>query len=75
MSLRRSESQLSKGPVEHHHNTKKFGREARVSLLVQDIRIAINIDDDGSGVPQDRLEKIFAPFVRLDSALTPKALQ
>ncbi len=44
-------------------------------MLVQDIRIAINIDDDGSGVPQDRLEKIFAPFVRLDSALTPKALQ
>ncbi len=28
----------------------------------------ITIEDDGPGVPQDKLEKIFQPFVRVSSA-------
>lgn len=50
------------------HNAIKYGKEARVSLRLQNNTITITVEDDGPGVPQDRLEEIFAPFVRLDSA-------
>lgn len=49
-------------------NAIKYGGEARVSLHIQDKMATITVDDPGQGVPEDRLEDIFSPFVRLDNA-------
>ena len=32
-------------------------------------RLAIDVSDDGTGIPQDKLESIFDPFVQADSSL------
>ncbi|MGQ0620179.1 MAG: ATP-binding protein [Panacagrimonas sp.] len=31
-------------------------------------RVVIEIDDDGPGIPQARLERVFEPFYRLESS-------
>ncbi|GBE42690.1 osmolarity sensor protein EnvZ [bacterium BMS3Bbin10] len=49
-------------------NAVKYGRRARVSLAEQDDAIVITIDDDGPGIPEDRLEDVFKPFRRLEES-------
>lgn len=39
-----------------------------VSLVEQDDRVLLTVDDDGAGVPPDERERIFERFVRLDEA-------
>ena len=38
-----------------------------------DDSVAISVSDSGIGVPEDKLEKIFDPFVQVDSKLTRTA--
>ena len=47
-------------------NAAKHGR--RVTVTVEDAQadILIHVDDDGPGIPADRIEDAFTPFVRLD---------
>jgi signal transduction histidine kinase len=40
--------------------------KARVEALVDEMRIVI--DDDGPVIPQNELERVFEPFVRLESS-------
>lgn len=50
-------------------NAIKYGHEARVSLQAsQPSEIAIRIEDDGPGIPDDRKSIAFEPFSRGDDA-------
>lgn len=41
-----------------------------VNLEMQDGKCLIHVDDDGNGIPAEDRERIFDPFVRLDSSRT-----
>ena len=47
-------------------NAVKYGRRARVKLVPSAHSIAIQIDDDGPGIPEAEQEKVFQPFYRLE---------
>ena len=49
-------------------NAVKYGGNARVRLVRRRFAVEIEIDDDGPGIPEDRLEDIFLPFYRLDAS-------
>jgi signal transduction histidine kinase len=47
-------------------NATKYGKRACVALHLTEEHARITIDDDGPGLPQDQLEKVFEPFVRAE---------
>ena len=49
-------------------NAVKYGGTVRVMLSEESGGRRIVIDDDGPGIPEDELEKVFEPFVRLDAS-------
>ncbi|WIW87564.1 MULTISPECIES: ATP-binding protein [unclassified Sphingobium] len=49
-------------------NALHYGDRARVSLQRQGGEVLIRVDDDGPGIPRDRLEEVLRPFARLDDA-------
>lgn len=61
LSLRRAVANL----VE---NALHYGHRARIGLTRRDGEILIRVDDDGPGIPRDRLEDVLKPFARLDEA-------
>lgn len=42
--------------------------QVRISFLIDGITCKILVEDDGPGVPEEEREKIFSPFVRLDTS-------
>jgi signal transduction histidine kinase len=52
-------------------NAVKYGGSARVDILRENERVVIAIDDDGPGIPPQELERVFAPFYRLDPSRNP----
>jgi len=52
-------------------NAVKYGNEANVSLVHNGHNLQIKIEDQGPGIPEDKLVKVFQPFYRVDSARTP----
>lgn len=46
-------------------NALRYGRCARIGLAVQGGEVEIRIDDDGPGLPPERIEQAFMPWVRL----------
>ncbi|MFT3956768.1 MAG: ATP-binding protein [Piscinibacter sp.] len=46
-------------------NALRYGRCARIGLTVRDGQVEIHVDDDGPGLPPERIEQAFAPWVRL----------
>jgi two-component system CheB/CheR fusion protein len=57
-------------------NAMKFtdsGGLITVECIVNELDVVIRVTDTGSGIPHDKLELVFEPFVQLDSALTRKA--
>jgi signal transduction histidine kinase len=54
-------------------NAVKFTNEGgcvRLEWSVCDSRVEIHVTDSGIGVPNERLESIFEPFVQVDTSLT-----
>jgi signal transduction histidine kinase len=49
-------------------NALHYGGQARVAVLADGDRLIIRVDDDGPGIPPDRLEEVVQPFARLDPA-------
>ncbi|MFD1103518.1 ATP-binding protein [Sphingobium olei] len=49
-------------------NALHYGQRARVSVDRKGNEVLIRVDDDGPGIPRDRLEQVMRPFSRLDEA-------
>ncbi len=49
-------------------NAVKYGKCARVTLSASTTELVILIDDDGPGIPLSDRERVFAPFIRLESS-------
>ncbi|MDJ0685244.1 MAG: ATP-binding protein [Alphaproteobacteria bacterium] len=49
-------------------NAVRYGGGARVSLDRDDAAILIKIEDDGPGLPDEDLERLFEPFVRVEGS-------
>ena len=49
-------------------NAVRYGGSARVSLAVEPETYAVIIEDRGPGIPEDKLEAVFQPFVRLETS-------
>lgn len=49
-------------------NAVRYGARARVSIAQIPGRVSITIDDDGPGIPDDQIERMFEPFTRLEAS-------
>lgn len=49
-------------------NALRYGKRARITTSVGKADVRITIDDDGPGIPEDSLQRVFDPFVRLESS-------
>ena len=52
-------------------NALRHGKQVDVTLNVRDHAVDIMIDDNGIGIPADRREDVFRPFLRLDESRNP----
>ncbi len=49
-------------------NAKKYGGGARLSLTVEAEQVSVVVDDDGPGLATLELDRVFAPFYRVESS-------
>jgi signal transduction histidine kinase len=49
-------------------NALKYGKQARAALRSAPQAIEITIDDDGPGIPEDELARVFQPFYRVEGS-------
>lgn len=49
-------------------NAVRYGRCARIGLDRDGTDVRIRVEDDGPGIPADRVEAMFEPFARLDDS-------
>lgn len=49
-------------------NAVRYGARARLSIVAEAGGTTLRIEDDGPGLPADRMEAMFEPFVRLESS-------
>ena len=49
-------------------NAVKYGKRAQVAIAVVGRTIEISIDDDGPGIPEAELAKVFQPFYRVEDS-------
>lgn len=49
-------------------NAIRYGDRAEVRLVDAERHLIVEIDDDGPGIPDDQIERMFQPFVRLDAS-------
>jgi signal transduction histidine kinase len=53
-------------------NACVYGARARVALTASGSDLAVTVDDDGPGIPEADMERVFAPFVRLEPSRNPE---
>lgn len=49
-------------------NALKYGETAKVRLSEDAVGVEILVDDSGPGIPENNLENVFTPFVRLEAS-------
>jgi two-component system OmpR family sensor kinase len=49
-------------------NAIKYGQSAQVSVVATDQNVTIIIEDEGPGIPEQELDKVYAPFYRLETS-------
>jgi two-component system, OmpR family, osmolarity sensor histidine kinase EnvZ len=49
-------------------NALRHGTQVRVDVQHESRWLLIHVDDDGTGIPEEKREEVFKPFVRLDDA-------
>jgi signal transduction histidine kinase len=49
-------------------NAIRYGDTAQIALHDRSDAVEVTIDDTGPGIPEDRLEDVFRPFVRLEES-------
>jgi signal transduction histidine kinase len=49
-------------------NAVKYGRQARATIRARPQTAEITIDDDGPGIPEDELIRVFQPFYRVEGS-------
>jgi signal transduction histidine kinase len=50
------------------NNALQYGEHATVAVMDSDEELTIRVLDDGPGIPQAELERVFEPFYRLESS-------
>ncbi|MBS0271795.1 MAG: HAMP domain-containing protein [Proteobacteria bacterium] len=48
------------------NNASRYGHEVWVTTMIERDYLIISIEDDGPGIPADKVEDVFKPFFRLD---------
>lgn len=49
-------------------NAVKYGEHARIDLSADADSIRVAVDDDGPGLPEEELERVFLPFYRVEQS-------
>jgi signal transduction histidine kinase len=49
-------------------NAIKYGNAASIKIDDNDVRLEIRIQDEGPGIPESEIERVFEPFHRLDAS-------
>jgi two-component system osmolarity sensor histidine kinase EnvZ len=49
-------------------NAARFGDRIRIHATHDDRWLTVTVDDDGPGIPEDKRQLVFRPFLRLDAA-------
>ena len=49
-------------------NALRYGKRARIRIETGPREVRIAVEDDGPGIPPEMLEKVFEPFVRVESS-------
>ena len=50
------------------NNAVRYAKQVSVSAFSKEDKIIIKIEDDGPGIPEQELAKVFSPFYRVDQA-------
>ncbi|MGL4234973.1 ATP-binding protein [Tabrizicola sp.] len=52
-------------------NAQRFGSTVRLRIAFQERSLRIVVEDNGPGIPEDRIEEALRPFTRLDASRDP----
>ena len=50
-----------------------YGGSARIGLAQEGGNVVVTVADEGPGIPEDMLERVFEPYFRLDSSRNPSS--
>lgn len=53
-------------------NAVKHGKAAKVAIYAESDSIGITIDDEGPGIPEQELTRVFEPFYRVEPSRSPE---